>query len=212
MFDEKTAERKLFDEIYHKPKEERKAMGLDSWEKIYKHCGISISLGQKLKNRLDNKGKLEPTKPTFRDELSSIENVTMLKDALKNAIKLNKVKAIETYLKLIGELDRKEEKKVEFTPNDRIRFAEQLREFLIRGFQDTGNCPVCGKSGVLVEKLCVDIEREQEKEGQVAAVELFDTPCPIIPGGTRNSNFKGEAVGDKSVGDGLSSLDSPVPL
>jgi hypothetical protein len=186
----------------------KKENKLKTDEDLHKYCGISGSLAYKIKKKFDLK---EPEVSSVKSILNSEENRQVLAKHLLSTIKKGSPSAMKLALDLMNELDKKEVKSVEFTPTDRIKFAESLRESLNRRLQDTGDCPICHRPMLLVEQVCVHNEREQKQDDQVAAVELPLTPCPIIPGGTRNRYTQGSAVGDIVAGDGLRPVAGSIP-
>ena len=196
VYEAKIAEKKEFERLYNSP-EERARLGLNSWDKVFKHCKVSPSTGWKWLHRHDTPKVIE--KPSFVDELSSDENKKLLQDALKKAIKLNKVKAIETYLKLIGELDKKEIKQ-EYSASDRIRVAEAVRDGLYRGYEVTGSCPVCHRPKVLDGELRLASESKPVEKREVATLDFLITPSPLGRIQSRDSNSESPSVGDKLAG------------
>lgn len=80
---------------------------------------------------------------------------------------------IESALKLWRVMiDRKQERKGEYTSTDRINIGIETRESLVEEFKRNGSCPVCGFSKALHGESCEDTEPEHDADSEVGAVGL----------------------------------------
>lgn len=124
------------------------------------------------------KGSVNKPKPEFdiKDFLNKPENKQLLANAFIDGLngKRTNSQLFKLITQLTGDLVEKREDnvKVEFTTNDRVRIAIELRETLRRELEDTGTCPICCQHKTLHEPY-IPAGREQQQESPVEAVGLL---------------------------------------
>ncbi len=94
--------------------------------------------------------------------------------ALLSACKTGNAQALRIYYQITNRLvDKKEEThRFELTPDERINIAIQLRDAIIGEFRDTGNCPICGFTKAICDRIRVGTEPEQSEDREVGTVAV----------------------------------------
>lgn len=79
------------------------------------------------------------------------------------------------YAQIKGYLEgNKQDETNELSPSEYIRIARETRSALQEELRDCGVCPVCLQRLPLYEEPCLDTEREQGRDSEVAAVGVPD--------------------------------------
>jgi uncharacterized FlaG/YvyC family protein len=156
-----------------------KENGLDTWAAIVKYVGKSDPTCRKYRDKI-NAEKLKNEDGTFNlSQYLASEQEKIARSLVKKATSGNvSVQAIKLVLEQLKELVDASGKTVEFSIDDKYRIALGVVADLRRAYQDSGDCPVCGRYELLRSDLCVDTRREQQEESPVAAVEIPDGPDP----------------------------------
>ena len=147
---------------------DRIKLGLKTNKKMAAHLGVSegsiFNWGKELK---------KPSEFNLREAWEQEEETIW--NSFMEKVKEGKINsaALKTLAQLADKLVEKKEEsvKIDFTPTDRIRIAQDVIEGL-KLQSNGGRCPICGKSSIFLDDPCLFTGREQQEESPVATVEL----------------------------------------
>jgi hypothetical protein len=154
-----------------------KEKGIRTWADMVKYTGKSDPTCRKYREEM-GKAKLKNEDGTFNlSQYLMGEQENIARSLVAKATSGNiSVQAIKLILDELKDLVDASGKAIELSVDDKHRVGREVIEELRRSYEDTGDCPVCGRCEVLSDKLCVDTGREQQEESAVAELGVSNGP------------------------------------
>jgi hypothetical protein len=170
--------REKFREIYPK----RKDLGLTSDAKVAKYFKVHPLTARKwrleIENGQDQVYKLQnPEKGEFDVKDFLGENKQELAKAILTAAQNPRASApvLKLFADLIGETKERDERRIDYTPADRLRIGRETIKGLREQYKSNGGrCHVCGFDAVLCEEVGEVTEPEHGEDREVEAVGLSE--------------------------------------